>query len=180
MPEYFETFDADDAPLGLVARDQVHARGLWHRSAHVFLFTIDHALVVQRRADDKDLYPGRWDFSVGEHLTPGETYLAGALRGLAEELGVTGARLEAIGPLHRATCRIPEIGVVDREIQQAFCGYFDGCLRPDPAEVAEATTLPLDEVIRRARRTPQAFTPWFLGELERLGPWLQGLQNKPS
>lgn len=180
MPEYFETFDADDAPLGLVARDEVHARGLWHRSAHVFLFTADHALVVQRRAGDKDLYPGRWDFSVGEHLTPGETYLAGALRGLAEELGVTNIPLEAIGPLHRATCRIPEIGVVDREIQQAFRGHFDGCLNPDPAEVAEVTMLPLDELILRVQRTPQAFTPWFLWELERLDPWLRGLQNKPS
>jgi isopentenyldiphosphate isomerase len=180
MPEYFETFDADDAPLGLEAREQVHARGLWHRSAHVFLFTSDHALVVQRRADDKDLYPGRWDFSVGEHLTPGETYLAGALRGLTEELGVIGVNLEAIGPLHRATCRIPEIGVVDREIQQAFLGYFDGCLHPDPVEVAEVTTLPLDELLQRAQQTPQAFTPWLLWELKRLGPWLPERQNNPS
>ncbi|MDZ7668303.1 MAG: NUDIX domain-containing protein [Gammaproteobacteria bacterium] len=169
MPEYFETFDDDDNPTGLVARNEVHARGLWHRSAHVFLFTSDHELYVQRRAADKDLYPGRWDFSVGEHLKPGETYLAGAQRGLAEELGVSGVALQPIGTLHRATNRIPELGVADREIQQAFSGCYDGPVRPDREEVAEVTFLPVDALRRWMARSPEAFTPWFLDEVTRLG-----------
>lgn len=169
MPEYFETFDDDENPAGLVARDEVHARGLWHRSAHVFLFTSGNLLYVQRRAADKDLYPGRWDFSVGEHLKPGETYLAGARRGLAEELGVTGVALQPLGGLHRASNSIPELGVVDRELQQAFSGRHDGAVQPDPDEVAEVTCLPADELRNWMARSPEAFTPWFLEEVARLG-----------
>lgn len=169
MPEYFETFDDEDNPTGLVARDQVHARGLWHRSAHVFLFTSENLLYVQRRAADKDLYPGLWDVSVGEHLKPGETYLAGARRGLSEELGVTGVALQPLGGLHRASSSIPELGVMDREIQQAFSGCHDGAITPDPAEVAEVACLPADELRKWMARSPEAFTPWFLEEIMRLG-----------
>ncbi len=169
MPEYFETFDDDDNPTGLAARDEVHASGLWHRSAHVFLFTSDHELFVQRRAAAKDLHPGCWDFSVGEHLKPGETYLAGARRGLAEELGVTGVALQPIGGLHRAINRIPELGVVDREIQQAFSGCYDGAVRADSNEVADVICLSVDALRNWLERSPEAFTPWFLHEVTRLG-----------
>lgn len=169
MPEYFETFDDNDNPAGLVPRAEVHARGLWHRSAHVFLFTSDHQLYVQRRAADKDLYPDRWDFSVGEHLKPGETYLAGAQRGLAEELGVSGVALQPIGGLHRATNSIPELGVVDREVQQAFRGCHDGAVRPDPEEVADVTCLSVEALRIWMERSPESFTPWFLDEVSRLG-----------
>lgn len=167
MPEHFEAFDDRNRPLGLLPRQQVHARGLWHRSAHVFLFTPGGELYVQRRAVDKDLFPDRWDLSVGEHLKPGESYLQGALRGLAEELGVTGAVLEALGSMHRSECRVPELGVVDRELQQAFRGTHPGPITPDPEEVAEVRAISLKELACWVTGTPDAFTPWFLEELHR-------------
>ncbi len=58
MPEYFEAFDDADQPLGLVAREEVHRRGLWHRSAHVLVWSSDGALLLQRRVAHKDLYGG--------------------------------------------------------------------------------------------------------------------------
>lgn len=168
MAEYFETFDDDGRPTGLARRDHVHARGLWHRSAHVFLFNRHGDLYVQRRAAGKDLCPDRWDFSVGEHLKPGESYLEGALRGLQEELAVTGVALEPVLDVHRATCRIDALGVFDRELQQAFRGRYDGTLKPDSEEVAEVTTVALTVLADWIRRTPDAFTPWLLSEVKRL------------
>jgi isopentenyldiphosphate isomerase len=166
--EYFETFDDDGRATGLVSRARVHASGLWHRSAHVFLFDSSGALYVQRRAAGKDICPGRWDFSVGEHLQPGETYLQGALRGLAEELGVTGVRLEPMNEVRRWAGAAPELGVIDRELQQAFCGCYDGPVRADPAEVAEVRALPLDRLAAWLAQTPEDFTPWFIAELDHL------------
>jgi isopentenyl-diphosphate Delta-isomerase len=166
--ELFETFDDDGRATGLVARAEVHARGLWHASAHVFLFDGSGALYVQRRAADKDLFAGRWDLSVGEHLRPGERHLDGALRGLAEELGVTGVALDALGGIRRWEYASPDLGVIDRELQQAFRGRYDGVLRPDPAEVAEVRALPLDQLARWIGRAPAAFTPWFVAELNHL------------
>lgn len=168
-PEYFETFDDHDRPTGLVPRSEVHARGLWHRSAHVFLFNGGGELYLQRRAPGKDLYPGRWDFSVGEHLKPGETYLEGAQRGLEEELGVSGVALQPLtAEPRRFTCHIPELGVTDRELQHSYRGRYDGPVTPDPAEVAEVRVAGLLELAAWTRREPDAFTPWLLSELASL------------
>lgn len=168
MAELFETFDDRGRPMGLVPREQVHARGLWHRAAHVFLFDARGALYVQRRAAGKDLYPNLWDFSVGEHLTPGETFLEGALRGLSEELGVAGVALTPIDDVHRATFHIPELGVVDRELQQTFRGAHDGDIDPDPVEVAAVEAVPLPALAAWIGDSPDEFTPWFSRALRAL------------
>lgn len=175
--EHFETFDDNGQPLGLVPRPEVHARGLWHKSVHVLLFSTDGALIVQRRAPGKDLYPNCWDLSVGEHLQPGESYLAGALRGLAEELAVTGVTLTPLGGVHRAVTEVAHGGLLDRELQQAFRGVHDGPILPCPDEVAEVRRVTLSALERWVAREPDQFTPWLWGELRRHGlvP-----QNKPS
>jgi isopentenyldiphosphate isomerase len=180
MSELFETFDDTGRSTGLVPREDVHARGLWHRSAHVFLFDRRGALWVQRRAAGKDLFAGRWDFSVGEHLKPGETYLQGALRGLQEELGVTGIELEPMGPERRWRFELPESGVVDRELQQAFRGRYDGPLAPDPSEVADLKAVSLEALARWLQSAPDDFTPWFVAELRQLGWVAAPDQNSPN
>lgn len=168
MGERFETFDDNGLPAGLVPREQVHATGLWHRSAHVFLFHPDGALYIQQRSPGKDLYPGRWDFSVGEHLQPGEDYVAAAARGLREELGVTAVPLEPLGGVRRYRNDMPEFGVADHELQQAFRGTHAGAVRPDAAEVAAVRTITAAALHGWIAREPGAFTPWFLHELGTL------------
>lgn len=168
MSELFETFDDHGNPTGLVPRPRVHAEGLWHRSAHVFLFTGDGELYVQRRARDKDLYACRWDYSVGEHLKPGESYRAGALRGLREELGLPEIELTPLGPVRPSVTAIPERHVLDRELQQAFRGVWEGAVRPDPEEVDAVQCVALPALARWTQRQPGDFTPWFLRELTAL------------
>lgn len=168
MTELFETFDDAGRPLGLVPRDEVHARGLWHRAAHVLLFTGDGRLYVQRRADTKDICPGRWDLSVGEHLTPGESFEAGAHRGLAEELGVTDVALTPLAGVRSNRLDLPERGIRDHELQQAFRGVYDGPVTVDPTEVAAVDALSLADIEAWIAREPEAFTPWFLADLRTL------------
>jgi len=165
MTELFETFDEAGRPTGLAPRDRVHATGLWHRSAHVFLFDPDGALYIQQRAAGKDLFPGRWDFSVGEHLQPGESYLAAALRGLREELGVSGVTLTPLGAVRVYRCDIASAGIADHELQQAFQGCCNGPLTPDASEVAAVRSIVLPDLLAWTAREPDAFTPWFIKEL---------------
>lgn len=169
MPEQFETFSEDGAPLGLVPRAQVHQQGLWHKSAHVFLFTTDGSLYLQLRAADKDLYANLWDYSVGEHLIPGESYHAAALRGLAEELGVTGVTLRAVGGERASRFAIPERRIADQEFQQAFSGYYDGPIQADPVEVADVRTIKITELARWISHAPEQFTPLFVRDVVELG-----------
>lgn len=165
--ELFRTFDRQGEPLELVARHEVHRRGLWHKSAHVFLFDSRDRMLLQQRAADKDLYPGLWDYSVGEHLLDGESFLAGAERGLLEELGITALDLQTLGEVRFVEHAGKEF--VDREIQQAFCGVYDGVLKPDPVEVAEVRHIERQRLAAWVASAPQDFTPWFVADLNEFG-----------
>lgn len=113
MNELLEIFDDAQQRVGLVARNVVHKLGMWHRTANIFLFRSDGRLVVQRRHKSKDVWPDAWDLSVAEHLRPGEEYLAGAERGLLEELGVENIHLEPITGVIRSSLVIVELGIND-------------------------------------------------------------------
>ena len=167
--EHFEIFTEEGVLLGTAPRSRVHAEGLWHKSAQVFLFDSEGRLYLQRRADDKDICPGAWDQSAAEHLTPGESYLEGARRGLAEELGISGVALTPLGEPFTGRLDQAELGVHDYELQQAFTGTWDGPVHPDPAEVAQVRSLTLEELAGWVRESPEDFTPWFLRDARRCG-----------
>ena len=166
--EAFEIFTEVGKSLGLAARSRVHAEGLWHRSAQIFLFDSRGHLYLQQRAADKDICAGLWDLSVAEHLQPGETYLAGAKRGLAEELGVLAdVHLNPLGEPFAARLEQLELGIRDYELQQAFRGIWDGPLHPDPAEVARTRRITLADLATWLKRSPEQFTPWFRRDVVR-------------
>jgi len=167
--ELFATFTVSGEPRGLVPRSVVHARGLWHRSVHVFLFDGEGRLYLQRRASSKDVCPGLWDQSAAEHLQPRESYVAGAGRGLAEELGISGVDLEPLGTTYAARLDLPELGIHDYELQQSFRGVWVGTLTPDPAEVAEVRAESLASLARWLSESPEDFTPWFRRDVYRCG-----------
>lgn len=90
MDEYFEVVDDDDQVIGQALRSECHGNPqLIHRVAHILVFDHLGRLLLQKRAMNKDVQPGRWDTSVGGHLDPGETYAAAAAREMFEELGIT-------------------------------------------------------------------------------------------
>lgn len=166
--ELFAVFDRNGQQLGLRPRHEVHREGLWHKSAQVLVFDVQGRLLMQQRAADKDLYANLWDYSVGEHLQPGESFREAAVRGLREELGVTevdhfhplgGQRWVEIETRHHA----------DREIQQAFRCEYQGVLRPDPVEVAQVKYMALPDLAAWLAAAPDAFTPWFVADIEAFG-----------
>jgi len=169
MEELFEIFNEDGEPNGRAPRDVVHKRGLWHRASNVFLFRPDGQLIVQRRHESKDVCPGLWDLSVAEHLEPRESFLDGAVRGIREELGITGVRLERVSNVIRAKLDIAESGIRDYEFQVSFRGGFDGKLAPKLSEVAEIRSLGLGELQVEMLKVPERFTPWFRGRAIDIG-----------
>lgn len=168
MTEYFQTYDEDGRPTGQVPRAEVHAKGLWHRSVNVFVFHPDGRLYLQKRSADKDVWPGAWDLSVGEHLKPGETVEQAARRGLDEELSIRGIEVEPWGPEIRFKTVDAAKGVHDHEIQQCFRAVYDGEPRPDPEEVSEVRLMAIDELKDRVAREPERFTPWLRNCLAKL------------
>lgn len=166
--ELFEVFDPEGRLLGLRPRSEVHRSGAWHRSVNLFLFDGRGRLWLQRRAQGKDVLPGRWDLSVAEHLQPGEDYDTGIRRGLREELGIAVPELAPLGDIRRFELHLPELRIRDRELQMSFRAAWSGELFPDPAEVADLAPVRLDALRARIVETPEDFTPWLIENLDLL------------
>ena len=93
MEEMFEIMEPDGSGTGrLKPRSQVHRDGDLHGAAHIWVYRLidgNAELLLQKRSDDKDSFPGCYDTSSAGHLDPGEDFPAGALRELKEELGIS-------------------------------------------------------------------------------------------
>jgi len=61
---------------------------LLHPVVHLHLLNTSGKLFLQKRAMTKDIQPGKWDTSVGGHLSPGETVAEALSRETREELGL--------------------------------------------------------------------------------------------
>ncbi|TYG41945.1 hypothetical protein ES288_D12G217000v1 [Gossypium darwinii] len=70
-------------------RGDVHRDGDYHKAVHVWIFAEStQELLLQKRADYKDSWPGLWDISSAGHISAGDSSLITAQRELQEELGV--------------------------------------------------------------------------------------------
>ena len=91
--ELLDVVDENGEPTGeTVGRDAAHRDGVRHRTAHVWLVRLgmlgQMQVLVQKRAADKDSFPGCWDVSSAGHVPAGQDWTTSALRELKEELGV--------------------------------------------------------------------------------------------
>jgi isopentenyldiphosphate isomerase len=81
--ELFDIVDRQDNVIGTTDKKTAHAEGHLHRLAAVFVFSQNGELYVQNHKSD-----GKWDHSVGGHVSKGETYAEAAIREAEEELGI--------------------------------------------------------------------------------------------
>jgi isopentenyldiphosphate isomerase len=82
--------DRHDRVVATVPRRRMRAERLRHRAVFVVVNSSTGQLLVHRRSDDKDLWPGRWDVCVGGVVGAGEAWDDAARRELAEEVGIDG------------------------------------------------------------------------------------------
>ena len=90
--EIFDICDEKGQPIGgHVERSVAHAKGICHRTAHVWVLRRRKnrvEVLLQKRAMDKDSFPGLYDTSAAGHIQAGDEPLDSALRELEEELGI--------------------------------------------------------------------------------------------
>lgn len=89
--EMLDIVDENGAPTGeTVERTLAHSQGIRHRTAHVWLLRRREGrveILLQKRSQDKDSFPGCYDISSAGHIPAGVDYISSALRELKEELG---------------------------------------------------------------------------------------------
>lgn len=87
--------DEEDLVIGTATKSEAQEKGLRHRVVRITLEDPAGNILLQKRRDDKELYPECWDTAAAGHVDAGEDYLAAAERELYEELGVV-TQLEQI------------------------------------------------------------------------------------
>lgn len=94
LAEQIQHVAPDGVVLGLVSRARIRAENLCHRAVFVAVLSSDGYLLVHRRSESKDLWPGWWDIAVGGVVVGDESYEVAALRELDEEVGLRKVDLE--------------------------------------------------------------------------------------
>jgi isopentenyldiphosphate isomerase len=143
--------DTDGLPTGIrKARGEVHRDGDWHGALHLWVGGVGPDdvpfVVLQRRSQSKDSWPGALDVAVGGHLRAGET-LAEAIREADEEIGLQ-VTLDDVVPLGRRFAL--SASDTDNEVQQVFGVRSDRPLsayRLHEEEVDAIVSVPLEPAI---------------------------------
>ncbi len=158
MPdELLDVVNDDDVVVSQEMRSVVHQLGLQHRGIHVFLVTSEGLLLVQQRGKLRETFPLALDCSVSEHVKSDENYLQAAHRGLEEELGLKGMRINPLVKFRMV------YGPNDFEI----CILYEGSVNPtlvhfDPKEVERVESYQLAELETFIERGEIAFSGWFI------------------
>jgi len=86
--ELLYVVDEHDVPMKPVSRHIAFKKGLWRRTAQVWIVNSKGQVLCQKRSLKKDLGPGLWEATVAGHLSPGDNYFTGAAREVREETGL--------------------------------------------------------------------------------------------
>ena len=149
--EVVALYDDGGRPHGSAPRADMRAQNLRHGATGVVVRDPYGRIYVHRRTPTKDVYPAHWDFTAGGVLLAGEDPHEGAVRELAEELGVT----SPIVPLGEAD-------YADQHTTYHAFRYettWDGPITPQPEEVAYGAWLSPERLLDRLADPEIPFMP---------------------
>lgn len=156
--ELVDVVNEDDVVLRTVSRPEMRRNRLRHRAVFILVTNSDGKVLIHRRSEAKDIWPGWWDVAIGGVVAAGETYDDAARRELFEEAGFTAEPQEV------------SAGSYDDDavslIARCYVVSHDGDVRPQDGEVAEFLWVNRDELrdrLARDRFLPDSVA--LLGEL---------------
>jgi isopentenyl-diphosphate delta-isomerase len=168
-----ELVDERGRTLGQMPKLTAHEPpGRLHRAVSIFLVDSRGRLLLQRRARSKYHSGGLWSNTCCSHPAPGEDPAEASARRVREELGIDPVGLTEAGTTSYNVTD-PVSGLVEREWNHLFVGHALQTPEPDPLEVEDWASVPLDELAGIG--PDRTFTAWFPAVLEAVLPSLGGL-----
>ncbi len=156
--ELIAVVDEANREIGSATRREMRSNNLIHRATFIFVLNRSGELFVQKRTQNKDVYPGYFDVATGGVVGAGETYEESARRELEEELGIVGQPLDALFDFFWQ-----DEG--NRVWGRAFVCRYDGPVALQQEEVEWGEFMPLGQVNEMVKSMP--FTPDGLYALDR-------------
>ena len=87
--EFLEVYSPEGTKTGQKkSKSEIHRKGLFHSTVHIWIFTEEGNILIQKRSKKKELNPGVWDVSVAGHVKFNENIKKAAKRETLEETGI--------------------------------------------------------------------------------------------
>jgi isopentenyl-diphosphate delta-isomerase type 1 len=153
MDELFPLIDESGKVIGSASRRECHnGSKRLHPVIHLHVFNKKGALLLQKRSENKDIQPGKWDTSVGGHVDFGETIEEALMREVREELGIQTFIPEFI----RSYIFESEI---EKEMVYSYKTIYEGPFTFAPDEIDEIRFWTMEEIAQNVGHS--VFTPNF-------------------
>lgn len=157
--ELVDIVDENDVVLRTVSRAEMRRERLRHRAVFILVRDSRGNVLIHRRSEAKDLWPGWWDVAVGGVVAAGEDYDEAACRELREEVGIRAEPTRVSSGAYDD----PDVSLIAR----CYVVCHDGEVKPEDGEVAEFLWVGPEEL--RDRLASARFLPDSLALLgERL------------
>lgn len=148
-----------DQQLRMVDKNKAHhGKGILHRAFSVWITDRKGRILIQKRSQNKLLWPFFWSNSCCGHPQKGESYVCAGERRLKEELGFT-CRLKPLFKFYYQAS-YKDIGA-ENEICAVLLGQYSGQkIKPEPKEASEIKWAKYNALINQIKEG-RGFTPWF-------------------
>ncbi len=164
MDELIDILTPEGKSTGKTAlKSEAHKKGWFHATAHIWFFTSDEKILLQKRALTKKVFPGIWDISVAGHIGAGEEVLEGAKREVFEEIGLILENKDFIKIGTRIHQVNHENGIQDNEHHHVFIAELKtpiSELTMQPEEVAGLELWDL-KVLKETKNLENVLLPRF-------------------
>ncbi len=89
MEEMIDILDSAGNFTGKIcSRTEIHQKGFWHRTVHIWAFDESGKILFQKRSLEKENHPGLLDTSCAGHIEASDSSRNAGVRELSEELGI--------------------------------------------------------------------------------------------
>lgn len=160
-----QVVDENDQPLFGMTRDQAWAEGQFHRISRILLFDDNGRLLIQKRAVNMVVSPGKWDCSAAGHVDEGEDYETAAHREMYEEIGVK-TELEEVS-------YYPTEETINGFLVKRFNKSYKGVINFTPdnldyAEVSAVRWISLTDLKTDNANNPEEYSKGLIYALEKI------------
>jgi len=155
--ELFDVLNQDGSKTGIQKeRKEVHKDGDLHGSVHIWLIK-EGSVLLQKRAKDKDSYPGCFDVASSGHIDAGEDPITAAIREVREEISLSITKEELI-PLFTQLLKVqqdtPTGKFISNEINYVYLLDHDVdilTLSYQESEIDGLVSIPMPELLTQLR-----------------------------
>lgn len=145
MEEIIYVVNEKDQFVRKATRKEVREKALLHRVARVIIKNSKNEFLVQKRSLRKDIHPGLWDIGIAETVKGGDSYESTAMRGLLEELEITG--ISNIQLMHSVLFKLKYFSKNHNILCKVYYLLYDGQIYAQEEKIDEIKYLTSKEVI---------------------------------